>query len=101
MSSQGLDVARIGCQNSAGRLRVRHNERVDGGTASSTSPKQCSTSGERLGQSVRDVASLEKPVFRGISAGVTFQAFHQDNRWHARRPEALLAKSQNESQSLR
>jgi hypothetical protein len=49
MSGQGLEVVRIRSQDGAGRFRMRHNERVDGGTASSTSPEQCSTSGERLG----------------------------------------------------
>jgi hypothetical protein len=49
VSGQGLEVVRIRCQDRAVRFRMCHNESVDGGTASSTSPEQCSTAGKRLG----------------------------------------------------
>ena len=80
---------------------MRNYKRVDGRTASSTSSEQCCTSSERLGQGLRDVASFEEPILGGVPTGVTFQAFHQDDRRYARRPEAFLAKSENEGQSPR
>jgi len=49
MSGKGLEIVRVRCQDSAGRFCMRHDERVDRGTAPSTPPEQCSTSGEHLG----------------------------------------------------
>ena len=86
MSCQRLEVARIGGQDGATRFGMRHDERIDRGTASSASPEQRGTSGERLGQGVGDVAGLEEPTLRGVSAGVAFQAFHQDDRRDTGRP---------------
>jgi hypothetical protein len=79
MCGQRLEVVRIGGQDSASRFGMRHDQRVDSGVAPSASPEQGGPSGQRLGYSVSDVASLEKPVLTGVSTGVTFHAFHQDD----------------------
>jgi len=48
MRCEGLEIVRIGGEDSATGFSMRHHERVDRRTASGASPEQGSTSGERL-----------------------------------------------------
>ena len=74
-----MKVVGIRRENSSGGFSERNDDRVNGGTAPSTSSQERGASCEWFGDRLVDVASLEESILNGIAAGMAFQTFHENN----------------------
>jgi len=105
-----VDVLRVGCEGfeifdvcrnhgSSGFGRSDH-ERIDCGTTPGEPAEKRSTSGKGLGDSRRDVASLEKLVLDGVSPGVPPQTLDENDGWDMGRPQSGVAQGEDQRQRL-
>jgi hypothetical protein len=96
MSGERCQISNVRSQDGSSGLSARHNKRVDGGPAPSTSSQESCTSSKQLRNRVHDFACLEEPVGVCIATGVALKAFRENNRRDLRRPQSLLTECQNQ-----
>ena len=92
MVGERFEIAGIRREHGSVGLSQRHYNRVDGRTPARPVPQEGGPSGEALADLVGDITRLEKAIGRRVATHVTLEAFHEDDRWHERRPEIRITE---------
>lgn len=90
-----LEIVEIRSQSGAIGLRERHDQGVDGRTATRSSAQQRRAPRQRFGNLFHDIAGLQETVGQRVATRMTVQALNEDNGRNDGRPEALLPQGKD------
>jgi hypothetical protein len=100
VSRERLEVVGIGGEHRPVWLGERDHERVNSRPSASEPTQERRSAGERLGNSLRDVASLEQPILVRVTTGVPLKAFYQHDSWNHRWPQSLDSQRKNQREGV-